>query len=98
MSQVLVEPRMIPTCKCGSSRWLVGQRISRTSPLLRVDGFSDLVMNPPDPDTYQQAVSLACAECNSVYSPQAGIEAYYEAGGEDGFGWPNAVSHMEDEE
>ena len=50
--------------------------------MIRVDGFSDLVVVKPD-EANIQSVALKCRVCDLVCVPQVGVTAYYEGGGED---------------
>lgn len=72
---ISVDAGETPVCACGCNKWSVKVRIERESPLVRVDRFCDLVVEPPDPQLYQQAVVLQCLDCDSTWQPQAGVSA-----------------------
>lgn len=97
--QIAITPRTLPVCQCGQTEnWTVAQRITRNSKLVRVDGLGDLLVEMPDAITHQQTIALICGTCATSYVPQPGVEAWYEGGGEDGFGWQSRNGHDGEDE
>lgn len=76
----------------------MAHRSTRHSKLIRVDGLGDLVVEAPDALTSQQTLALICGTCGATLLPQPGVEAWYEGGGEDGFGWSSRSGHDGEEE
>ena len=96
--EIIIEPRTLPVCECGGTEWIVVQRMKQQALLLRVDGLADLLTEKPDPTTFQQLIWITCTQCGEKYTPQDGVEAWFEGGGEDGFGWPTRVTNHGEEE
>lgn len=75
VSSISIDPGETPVCICGGRKWIVRTRIESESPLVRVDRFSDIIRETPDPQLYQQSVTIECLDCSLAYQPQASIAA-----------------------
>lgn len=75
VSSISIDPGETPVCICGGRKWSTRVRIESESPLVRVDRFGDILREVPDPQLYQQSVTIECLDCSLVYQPQAGLAA-----------------------
>lgn len=64
-----------PECpKCGcNNKWIVNQKLERSSAMIRVDGLVDLVVSPFITNDYNESISMTCNSCLNTYQPQPGI-------------------------
>lgn len=97
VTEIEITAREIPKCpSCGEKYWTVKQRIERESDLKKVDGFSDLHVEEPDPLLNQQSLVIECKNCGDQFQPQGGVSAvaaWHENGGEDDYGFPPKISN-----
>lgn len=99
---ISIEGGKNPKCpSCGNDQWIVLEKITRESKLVRVDNLRDLVVEKYDLGNYQQALKIECESCGAEYFPQAEIKSHeelntkeqVEAYSESLYEWPSGVTN-----
>ena len=79
MKSIFLFERDLITCpNCMGNTFLVTQKLSRSSDVIKVDGLCDICCKPFDENNYDESLVLTCKSCSSSFQPQYGVACIEE--------------------
>jgi hypothetical protein len=74
MENIFLFERDLVTCpNCMGNTFLVTQKLSRSSDVIKIDGLCDICCKPFDENNYDESLVLTCKSCSSSFQPQSGV-------------------------